>query len=78
MEPIDWSYAISTLIIRFVGIFVVLGVLQVVMQISGRIFARIDAKKDRSQPDVVPPKKDLTEEEAAAVATALYLHEKAD
>jgi Na+-transporting methylmalonyl-CoA/oxaloacetate decarboxylase gamma subunit len=78
MEPIDWSYAISTLIIRFVGIFVVLGVLQVVMQISGRIFARIDAKKDRSQPDLVPPKKDLTEEEAAAVATALYLHEKAD
>jgi Na+-transporting methylmalonyl-CoA/oxaloacetate decarboxylase gamma subunit len=66
------------LIIRFVGIFVVLGVLQVVMQISGRIFARIDAKKDRSQPDLVPPKKDLTEEEAAAVATALYLHEKAD
>jgi hypothetical protein len=42
------------------------------------IFARIDAKKDRSQPDLVPPKKDLTEEEAAAVATALYLHEKAD
>ena len=78
METIDWTYAISTLIIRFVGIFVVLGVLQVVMQISGRIFAHIDAKKDRPQPDVVPPQKDLTQEEAAAVATALYLHEKAD
>ena len=78
MEPIDWTYAISTLIIRFVGIFVVLGVLQVVMQISGRIFARIDAKKDRPQPDVVPPQKDLTQEEAAAVATALYLHEKTE
>ncbi|MBW1770076.1 MAG: hypothetical protein JRJ17_02745 [Deltaproteobacteria bacterium] len=78
METIDWTYAISTLIIRFVGIFVVLGVLQVVMQISGRIFAHIDAKKDRPQPDVVPPQKDLTQEEAAAVATALYLHEKND
>ncbi|MBW2566087.1 MAG: hypothetical protein JRE24_04200 [Deltaproteobacteria bacterium] len=78
MEAIDWTYAISTLIIRFVGIFVVLGVLQVVMQISGRIFAHIDAKKDRPQPDVVPPQKDLTQEEAAAVATALYLHEKND
>jgi hypothetical protein len=78
MEPIDWSYAISTLIIRFVGIFVVLGVLQVVMQISGRIFAHIDAKKGRPQPDDAPPKKDLTQEEAAAVATALYLHEKTE
>jgi Na+-transporting methylmalonyl-CoA/oxaloacetate decarboxylase gamma subunit len=78
METIDWSYAISTLIIRFVGIFVVLGVLQVVMQISGRIFAHIDAKKDRPQPDIVPPQKDLTQEEAAAVATALYLYEKTD
>jgi len=48
------------------------------MQISGRIFAHIDAKKDRPQPDVVPPQKDLTQEEAAAVATALYLHEKND
>jgi len=78
METIDWGYAISTLIIRFVGIFVVLGVLQVIMQISGRIFAHIDAKKDRPQPDIVPPKKDLTQEEAAAVATALYLHERND
>ena len=78
METIDWTYAISTLIIRFVGIFVVLGVLQVVMQISGRIFAHIDAKKGRPQPDVVPPQKNLTQEEAAAVATALYLHEKND
>jgi hypothetical protein len=78
METIDWGYAISTLIIRFVGIFVVLGVLQVIMQISGRIFTHIDAKKDRPPPDIVRPKKDLTQEEAAAVATALYLHERND
>jgi hypothetical protein len=48
------------------------------MQISGRIFTRIDAKKHRPQPDIVRPKKDLTQEEAAAVATALYLHERND
>ena len=72
MEPetIDWSYAISTLLIRFVGIFVVLGILQVVMQITGRIFAYLDAKKDME--------KGLTQEETAAVAMALYLYERTD
>jgi hypothetical protein len=67
-ETIDWGYAISTLVIRFVGIFVVLGILQVVMQITGRIFAYLDAKKDME--------KGLTQEEAAAVAMALYLYDK--
>ena len=67
-ETVDWSYAISTLLIRFVGIFVVLGILQVVMQITGKIFACLDAKKDME--------KGLTEEEAAAVAMALYMHDK--
>ncbi len=67
-ETIDWSYAISTLLIRFVGIFVVLGILQVVMQITGRIFAYLDAKKDME--------KGLTQEEAAAVTMALYLYDR--
>jgi hypothetical protein len=78
METIDWTYAISTLLIRFVGIFVVLGMLQVIMQISGRIFARIDAKKDPRQLEALIPSKGLTQEEAAAVAAALYLHERGD
>ncbi len=67
-EAIDWGYAISTLIIRYVGIFVVLGILQIVMQITGRIFAYLDAKEEM--------KKVLTQEEAAAVAMALYLYER--
>ncbi len=67
-EAVDWGYAISTLVIRFVGIFVVLGILQVVMQITGRIFAYLDAKKDME--------KGLTQEEAAAVAMALYLYDR--
>ena len=67
-EAVDWGYAISTLLIRFVGIFVVLGILQVVMQVTGRIFAYLDAKKHMQ--------KGLTQEEAAAVAMALYLYDK--
>jgi len=78
MDTIDWNYAISTLLIRFVGIFVVLGILQVVMQITGRIFAYLDAKKEgeRSKPE--DPSKTLSHQEAAAVTMALYLHERAD
>ena len=79
MEPvaIDWGYAISTLIIRFVGIFVVLGILQVVMQITGRIFARLDATGSEETPPVskTAPKA-ITDEEVAAVAMALYLHQQ--
>ncbi len=41
----DWNYALYTLIIRFVGIFLVLGIIQVVIQISGRIFTTIEEKK---------------------------------
>jgi hypothetical protein len=68
---IDWGYAISTLIIRFVGIFVVLGILQVVMQITGKVFARLDAKEK-----TLGPSDAFTQEEAAAVGMALYLHER--
>jgi len=78
-EAVDWGYAISTLLIRFVGIFVVLGILQIVMQITGRIFARLDAKQKHVPPNhSAVASEGLTQEEAAAVATALYLHEKAD
>ena len=41
----DWNYALYTLIIRFVGIFIVLGVIQIIMQVSGRFFVRLDQKK---------------------------------
>jgi len=73
METIDWTYAISTLIIRFVGIFVVLGVLQIIMQITGRIFARLDIRDQRTSASPTPSPH-LTAEEAAAIAVALQLH----
>ncbi|NVL90933.1 MAG: hypothetical protein HWN69_08085 [Desulfobacterales bacterium] len=77
-EAVDWGYAISTLIIRFVGIFVVLGILQIIMQITGRIFARLDAKKAGRPLGSPAPSKGLTQKQAAAVAMALYLHEKGE
>jgi len=76
MEAIDWGYAISTLVIRFVGIFVVLGVLQVIMQITGRVFTRLEAKKDSVSQKTSAPSETLTQEEAALVGAALYLYEK--
>ena len=76
MESIDWGYAISTLLIRFVGIFIVLGILQIIMQITGRIFANLDAKKDIRPPDSPAPSNGLTQAEAAAVAMALYLYDE--
>jgi hypothetical protein len=76
MEAIDWGYAISTLVIRFVGIFVVLGVLQVIMQITGRVFARLEAEKVSEAQETSARTETLTQEEAAVVGTALYLYEK--
>jgi len=76
-ETVDWGYALSTLVIRFVGIFVVLGILQLVMQITGRVFARLDAReKDASSKTSAVAAEGLTREEAAAVAMALYLYDK--
>ena len=76
MEAIDWGYAISTLVIRFVGIFIVLGVLQVIMEITGRVFARLDAKKDLEPQKTSVSSEALTQEEAAGVGAALYLYER--
>ncbi|MBU2490930.1 MAG: hypothetical protein KKA60_16215 [Proteobacteria bacterium] len=44
-----WSYALSTLIIRFVGIFIVLGIIQVVMWISGRFFQSLEKRKKTAE-----------------------------
>ena len=77
ISTVDWTYAFSTLIIRFVGIFVVLGILQLVMQATGRIFTRLSARqKGESSKPSPSASQDLSPEQAAAVATALYLHEK--
>ncbi|HSO67136.1 MAG TPA: OadG family protein [Desulfatirhabdiaceae bacterium] len=45
-----WSYALGTLLIRFFGIFLVLGVLMVGMVAAGKIFVAFDRKGSRRQP----------------------------
>lgn len=42
----DWGYAISTLLIRFVGIFVVLAMLMICIQAAGWVIRRVTKKKD--------------------------------
>ncbi len=78
MEVVDWNYAIATLVIRFVGIFVVLGILQAIMQITGRIFAHIDLQKKSAEETngATNLSGTITEDQAAAVGMALYLYDK--
>jgi hypothetical protein len=76
ISTVDWNYAFSTLIIRFVGIFVVLGILQVVMQFTGRIFAYLDTRENRRPAEPPALSEGLTPEETAAVAVALELYDK--
>ena len=79
-----WGYAIGTLLIRFFGVFIVLGVLQLGMLISGGIFKRIQARPP--QPAVEPHAPPALEtasapgvaaEAAAAIALALHLESAA-
>jgi len=76
ISTVDWNYAFSTLIIRFVGIFVVLGLLQVVMQFTGRIFAYLDTRAVRQPAQPQAPSESLTPEETAVVAVALDLYDR--
>lgn len=51
-----WGYAIGTLFIRFFGVFMVLGILQIGMQLSGRFFARLDRRQQPPAPVSPKPK----------------------
>jgi len=54
--PMDsfWGYAIGTLFIRFFGVFLVLGVLQIGMTLSGRFFSRLDKERPVPVPARTP------------------------
>jgi len=75
----DWVFAITTLLIRFFGIFIVLAILQICMQISGYIFSRLTPKEGPSL-EGPPPSggsvEDREEEQeiAAAIGVALSLY----
>jgi hypothetical protein len=82
--PMDsfWGYALGTLFIRFFGIFIVLGLLQAGMMLSGRVFTAMARRAERTEESAAPPLEDGREpqaagidpETAAAIGAALCLH----
>jgi hypothetical protein len=47
MEPINWSYALSSLVIRFVGVFIVLAIMQIGIRLSSFLINRFTADKEQ-------------------------------
>ncbi len=90
---LEWGYIMATLIIRFVGVFVVLAILLVAMQILGKIVSRIVADREaktpeRQEEDTPPitladaPEQEVGEEElvaamGAAIAFAMESEQRA-
>ena len=85
--PMDtfWGYAIGTLVIRFFGVFLVLAVLQIGMQVASRVFRLLDARGTRPEAEgpaavAAPPSAfegvaaPADVGVAAAIALALQLH----
>jgi hypothetical protein len=87
--PMDtfWGYAIGTLVIRFFGVFLVLGVLQVGMQVASRVFRVIEKRAGQAAVQALSPlpmapaeaeeaagPASIDRRTAAAIAMALHLH----
>lgn len=79
-----WGYAIGTLFIRFFGVFLVLGVLQIGMMICGHIFESAGKRKDALNElnelalAQIPPAKSINigkinSEMVAAISIALHM-----
>lgn len=73
---VDWNYALTTLVIRFIGIFAVLLILQMAMQISGWFFKRIEKKNNKEIPKAEEVSERPTPQEAAAIGVALSLYRR--
>jgi hypothetical protein len=82
-----WGYALGTLIIRFFGVFLVLGVLMIGMILSGQVFKLIDKKaleaEKKIEPEFVAAQENVRPAEVAekvspelatAVSLALHMH----
>lgn len=53
---IDWTYAMVTLLVRFIGVFVVMFVMQVALQISSRLVRAYEGRETaRPAPAVAEP-----------------------
>jgi hypothetical protein len=78
-----WGYALGTLFIRFFGIFLVLGMLQAGMLLTGAVFQRMERrpKAPKTAPTLQPAVEEAEEvpesiepEAATAIGVALHLH----
>lgn len=78
-----WGYALGTLLIRFFGIFLVLGVLQAGMLLAGQVFQILDRRKEAPKitaatAAAAEEPEELSEgieaEAATAIGVALHLH----
>ncbi len=82
-----WGYALGTLFIRFFGIFLVLTILMIGMNLSGWVFRTLDRRREQQRSALVAaaleqvacqPSEEMSgqvpPELAAAVAVALHLH----
>jgi hypothetical protein len=87
--PLDafWGYAIGTLVIRFFGVFLVLAMLQIGMNVASRIFRTIEKRMARAKAEAAalraaaapPPEPQAGPQPvdagtAAAIAAAIELH----
>ena len=74
-KGVDWNYALTSLVIRFIGVFAVLGILQVAIQATSWLLRRTERNnKKKLQTEKVS--QGLTPQEIAAVSIALHLYRR--
>lgn len=74
-KGVDWNYALTSLIIRLIGVFAVLGILQVAIQIAGWLLRRIE-RNNKKNLQTGKVSQGLTSQEVAAVSIALHLYRR--
>ena len=73
-QGVDWRYALTSLVVRFVGVFAVLGILQVAIQAASWLLRRIARNSKNLQTEKVSH--GITSQEVAAVSIALHLYQR--
>ena len=78
---IDWNYAMVTLVVRFIGVFVVMIVMMIALQASAKVVRRIERRRlaasadtpTASPPESGPDPAPLDDATVAAIGLALAL-----
>ena len=82
METVDWGYVITTLVLRYSAIFIVLTMLIVLLTINGKIVSTLANRKRKAKTTAAPERSDETPPPApgedphipVAIGTALGLY----